>query len=57
MKAFLTYFFGAGEEVEFTLFGMSHFAPIIAMILVIVLIIKIKIKSVKVSMRKRFVTF
>lgn len=44
MKAFLTYFFGAGEEVEFTLFGMSHFVPIIAMILVIVLIYKNKDK-------------
>lgn len=44
MKAFLTYFFGAGEEVEFKLFGMSHFVPIIAMILVIVLIYKNKDK-------------
>ena len=38
MKEFFNYFFGAGEEIEFTNFGLSHFLPILLMVGVIVLI-------------------
>lgn len=38
MKAFLRYFFGQGEQVEFTNFGFSHFAPILLAAAVIFLI-------------------
>ena len=38
MKEFLTYFFGEGTEVEFSIFTFAHFAPILLMIGVILLI-------------------
>ena len=38
MKDFLIYFFGQGTEVEFSLFTVAHFAPILLMILTIWLI-------------------
>ncbi len=38
MKAFFAYFFGQGDQVEFSLFGLSHIAPILLMIGVILLI-------------------
>lgn len=38
MKAFFQYFFGAGEQAEFTNFGMAHFLPILIMLAVILLI-------------------
>ena len=38
MKDFFAYFFGQGNEVEFSLFQFSHFAPILCMIGVIFLI-------------------
>lgn len=40
MKEFFAYFFGAGTEVEFSLFTPAHFAPIVLMIAVILLIRK-----------------
>lgn len=40
MKDFLTYFFGIGTEVEFTNFSLTHFIPILLMILTIFLIYK-----------------
>ncbi len=40
MKAFLRYFFGAGETVEFQNFGLSHFLPILIMLAVIFAIAK-----------------
>ena len=40
MKEILCYFFGAGSEPEFALFGAAHIAPVLAMILVILLIRK-----------------
>lgn len=38
MKEFFKYFFGKGDEVEFTDFSLAHFLPILLMILCIVLI-------------------
>ena len=32
MKEFFAYFFGAGTEVEFSLFTPAHFAPILLML-------------------------
>lgn len=40
MKAFFNYFFGKGDEVEFTNFSFAHFAPILIAAGVIFLIIK-----------------
>ena len=42
MKAFLTYFFGAGTEPEFAIFTFAHFAPILLMIGLILVIAKKK---------------
>ena len=38
MKDWFGYFFGKGTEVEFTNFGIAHFAPILAAVCLIVLI-------------------
>lgn len=38
MKEFFAYFFGAGTEVEFSLFTPAHFLPVVTMLLVIWLI-------------------
>ncbi len=40
MKDFFAYFFGAGTEVEFSLFTVAHFAPVVLMIATILLIRK-----------------
>ena len=40
MKDFLVYFFGAGTEVEFSLFTAAHFAPVVFALAVIFLIRK-----------------
>lgn len=37
MKEFFLYFFGAGDEIEFSLFSVAHFAPILAMLATIFL--------------------
>ena len=42
MKEFFSYFFGAGSQVEFSLFTPAHFAPVVLMLLVIWLIYKNK---------------
>lgn len=42
MKAFLTYFFGAGTEPEFAIFTFAHFAPILLMLALILLIARKK---------------
>lgn len=42
MKAFFSYFFGQGSEVEFTNFSFAHFAPILLAVLIIFLINKNK---------------
>lgn len=38
MKEFFSYFFGAGDTVEFTNFGLAHILPIVLMIAAILLI-------------------
>lgn len=38
MKAFFTYFFGSGNQVEFSLFTVAHLAPILWMLVMIYLI-------------------
>lgn len=38
MKQFFAYFFGAGNQVEFSLFTVAHFAPILWMLVMIYLI-------------------
>ena len=38
MKDFFIYFFGAGTEVEFSLFTPAHFAPVLLALAVILLI-------------------
>jgi len=38
MKESIRYFFGQGTEVEFSLFTIAHFAPILLMVAVIFLI-------------------
>ena len=48
MKDFLTYFFGAGSEPEFSLFTLAHFAPVALMIGAILLICK-KQKALRTS--------
>ena len=40
MKDLIVYFFGQGTEVEFSLFTVAHFAPIVLMVLAIWLIYK-----------------
>ena len=42
MKEFFVYFFGAGSEVEFSLFTPAHFAPIVLMLFVIWLIYRMR---------------
>ncbi len=42
MKSFFAYFFGAGEEVEFSAFSLSHFIPILLMVGIILLSYKYK---------------
>ena len=38
MKEFLHYFFGKGEQIEFTYFTLAHFLPILVAVAVIILI-------------------
>ena len=56
MKNFISYFFGQGENVEFTNFSFAHFLPILIMIGVIALIIvfRDKIRNFKSEGRLRF---
>ncbi len=42
MKAFFQYFFGQGEQVEFTNFSLAHFLPILVLIGVIYIIWRFK---------------
>ncbi len=42
MKKFFSYFFGAGETVEFENFTLAHFLPILVMVAIILLIYKYK---------------
>ena len=49
IKEFLIYFFGRGDEIEFTNFSLAHFLPILAMVAVILLIrhYRTQIRSMK----------
>ena len=42
MKKFFVYFFGKGDEIEFTNFSLAHFLPIIILISVIFLLYKFR---------------
>lgn len=42
MKDFLQYFFGIGEQVEFTNFSFAHFAPILVMLALIFVIYRFR---------------
>ncbi len=42
IKNFLKYFFGQGEEVEFTNFGIAHFAPIVIAVIIIYLMYRFR---------------
>lgn len=57
MSEFLKYFLGEGNEVEFSLFGISHFAPIVVMIAIILLIAKFadKIRNSKCDKAFRYI--
>ena len=44
MKEFFNYFFGKGDEIEFTNFSLAHFIPLILLGVVIFLIIRYKDK-------------
>ena len=57
MKEFLKYFLGQGTQVEFSLFGVSHFAPILVMITLILLIAKFgdKIRNSKYEKTLRYI--
>lgn len=48
MREFFIYFFGAGSEVEFSLFTPAHFAPIVVMLAMIWLIYR-KRESIRIS--------
>lgn len=49
MKDFLQYFFGAGQQAEFSIFTFAHLAPVLVMIIMILLIYfcKDRIRSMK----------
>lgn len=57
MKAFLSYFFGQGPEVEFTNFTFAHFAPILVAIGCILLIYRNRdrLKVSKWDLRLRYI--
>ena len=42
MKAFLHYFFGVGEQIEFSNFTLAHFLPILVMLAVILVIYRFR---------------
>lgn len=56
MKEFLNYFFGAGNEVEFELFTLAHFVPILVMLAIIYLTYrnKDKLKDTQLDIRLRY---
>lgn len=57
MKEFINYFFGAGSEVEFTLFSAAHIIPIVVMIMLIYLIYRYKdeIKDTRLDIYLRYI--
>lgn len=57
MKEFLKYFFGKGEEIEFTNFSLAHFLPIILMLAVVfsLKLFQDKIRSCKYEKAFRYI--
>lgn len=56
MREFFIYFFGAGSEVEFSLFTPAHFAPIVVMLAMIWLIYR-KRESIRISKHEENLRF
>ena len=56
-EAFFIYFFGRGDEIEFTNFSLAHFLPILAMVAVILLIrhYRTQIRSMKKEESLRYI--
>ena len=42
MKEFFQYFFGAGDQVEFTNFSLAHFLPILVLLGILFLIYRFR---------------
>lgn len=57
IKEFFIYFFGRGDEIEFTNFSLAHFLPILAMVAVILLIrhYRTQIRSMKKEESLRYI--
>ena len=57
MKEFMTYFFGAGTEIEFEIFTLAHFLPIVIMFVLIYLIYRYKdtLRDSKMDMNIRYI--
>ena len=57
MKEFMTYFFGAGTEIEFEIFTLAHILPIVVMFIMIYLIYRYKdtLRDSKLDMSIRYI--
>lgn len=57
MKEFITYFFGAGTEIEFEIFTLAHILPIVIMFVLIYLIYRYKdtLRDSKMDMSIRYI--
>lgn len=57
MKEFMTYFFGAGTEIEFEIFTLAHILPIVMMFVLIYLIYRYKdtLRDSKMDMNIRYI--
>ena len=57
MKEFMTYFFGAGTEIEFEIFTLAHILPIVIMFVLIYLIYRYKetLRDSKMDMSIRYI--
>ncbi|MBR5795686.1 MAG: TIGR02206 family membrane protein [Erysipelotrichaceae bacterium] len=57
MKEFMSYFFGVGTEIEFEIFTLAHFLPIVIMFVLIYLIYRYKdtLRDSKMDMSIRYI--
>ena len=57
MKEFMTYFFGAGTEIEFEIFTLAHILPIVIMFVLIYLMYRFKdtLRDSKMDMSIRYI--
>lgn len=57
MKEFMTYFFGAGTEIEFEIFTLAHILPIVVMFIIIYLVYRYKdtLRDSKMDMSIRYI--